>query len=78
MLILSEGVPSFPPAAIGKAIHVRGMDNTVLTLTSQVYWLQEWVDISSKVSATDVSFLAHCAAFKAANFETHAKEKVDF
>jgi len=68
-LILREGVHIMTAKAITKAAHVRGLDESPLNELSVFLWLDEWVQMSSKVSDSDVSFLAHCAAFKAANFE---------
>lgn len=70
ILIVRDGIDSLTPECIEQAVHVRGLDEASLNDESKRFWLQEWIQLSSNVKGEDVSFLAHSAVFKAANFET--------
>lgn len=69
-LILRDGIEILTPECVQQAVQFRGLDEAALCDRLKVHWLDEWVKLSTKVSAEDVAFLAHCAVFKAANFET--------
>lgn len=73
-LIKRDGIDLLTRDCIEHAVHIRGLDETSLNDISMKYWLTEWIDLSTKVTDEDVSFLAHGAVFKAANFETMEKD----
>lgn len=69
VLILRDGIDTLTPECIEQAVHSRGLDEASLCDIAKKHWLDEWIRLSSLVTGDDVSFLAHSAVFKAANFE---------
>jgi len=69
VLILRDGIDTLTPECIEQAVHVRGLDEASLNDESKKFWLKDWIELSSNVKGKDISFLAHSAVFKAANFE---------
>jgi len=71
LLLARDGIELLTPQETSDAVHVRGLDETSLCYHSEVHWLKEWNDLSRRVQgdANKISFLAHAAIFKAANFE---------
>ncbi|CAH3190483.1 unnamed protein product [Porites evermanni] len=66
--IKREGLESLNEQQLKDVCHSRGLDTSDVDPEALVMWLADWVELSNAAGDMDESFLAHCAIFKAINY----------
>lgn len=74
--IRREGTAVLTDKCIRQACHARGLDKYSFDIPVMKEWLEDWINLTTNLTDNNLSFMAHCAAFKTINFGRDIEEKL--